>query len=364
MTTGHRYSKLLEIAQQNDSVRRRELLNEVTELFFESTGQRSAVETRLFGDLMAKVAFELDQEVRRELSSRFERRGDPPRELAVALVNDTIEVAAPVLRSARSLTDDDLIAVVRHRGFDHQMVVTTRSEVSEAVSDALVAHGSDAVVASLLSNEGARIGDTTYESVLDRAMVNPDLHAPMVKRESIPPHVLNSLFVVVDGPMRKEILRRNAGLSEADVSRAMERARARVEMRAGSLPPDYEVATRQIGALKARGALQATLLPSLWRNGEVTAFVVALADLSGLDFHTVNGLVTRRDCDGLAMIARACGFERALFVTIAVLILGADGMGSAETLGRMYNDVPVEAAQRALRFLKVRQASGSVSAAA
>lgn len=364
MNTGERYAKLLDIARQTDSGRRRELLHEVTDLFFESTEDQSPVETRLFGELMAKVAFELDQEVRKELSNRFEPSGSAPRELARALANDVIEIAAPVLRTARNLTDDDLIAVVRHRGHEHQMVVTQRPVVSEAVSDALVTHGNDTVVASLLSNEGARISYTTFEVVAQRAEANPELHAPVVNRQAVPAHVLNSLFLTVAKPMREEILRRNAALSEAELALAMERAQTRIAMRAGALPADYEAASRQVAAFRSKNALTPPLLPSLWRNGERTAFRIALAELTGLDFSVVDRLVEQQDTDGLAMVCRASGFDRALFVTIAVLILGASGMGAAETLGRMYNDVPPDAAQRAIRFLKVRALQQGAAAAA
>jgi uncharacterized protein (DUF2336 family) len=362
MQTGERYGKLLEIARQTDSARRRELLNEVTDLFFDEGAKASPVETKLFGELMAKVAFELDQEVRRELSSRFETAGNAPRELATALAHDVIEVAGPILRTSRSLTDDDLIAVVRHRGHEHQMQVTQRPVVSEAVSDALVTHGNDTVVASLLSNEGARISDDTYETVLVRAEANPALHAPVVQRTTVPPHVLNSLFLVVSGPMREEILKRNASLSEADLAKAMERAQARVGVTVGVLPQDFEAANRMVMAMKAKGTLLPQMLPTLWRNGDRTAFRIALAHLTGLDYTAISSLVERQDTDGLAMVCRASGFDRALFVTIAVLLMGSSGMGAAETLGRMYNEVPVEAAQRAIRFLKVRAVSSAQAA--
>jgi hypothetical protein len=58
------------------------------------------------------------------------------------------------------------------------------------------------------------------------------------------------------------------------------------------------------------------------------------------------------------MICRAANIERPLFVTLAVLIGGGDdAMARAEEFGRMYNSVPVEAAQRAMRFFKVRKSA-------
>jgi hypothetical protein len=72
----------------------------------------------------------------------------------------------------------------------------------------------------------------------------------------------------------------------------------------------------------------------------------------------VAGIIDRKDIDGLAMICRASNIERPLFVTLAVLTCGGDeAMQRAEEFGKLYNDVPVEAAQRALRFMKVLKAA-------
>ncbi|HRO04344.1 MAG TPA: hypothetical protein PLS69_12135, partial [Terricaulis sp.] len=64
------------------------------------------------------------------------------------------------------------------------------------------------------------------------------------------------------------------------------------------------------------------------------------------------------DMDGLAMVCRAANIERPLFVTLAVLACGGDdAMTRAEEFGKMYNQVPLEAAQRAMRFFKVRKSA-------
>ena len=87
-------------------------------------------------------------------------------------------------------------------------------------------------------------------------------------------------------------------------------------------------------------------------------FLYGLAEITQLEPDTVADIVGRQDIDGLAMICRASNIERPLFVTLAVLTCGGDeAMARAEEFGRMYNNVPVEAAQRALRFFKVRKSA-------
>jgi uncharacterized protein (DUF2336 family) len=362
MQTGERYSKLLELARENSSEKRRELLGDVTDMFFASQNDRSDVEATLFGDLMAKVAYELDVEVRKDLSARFVEVS-APRSLAFALAHDDeVAVAAPILRNSTTLTQDDLISVVQRRGDAHRLVITKRPDVTEALSAALVAHGDDKVVASLINNETAQVAPDTFDVIVDRAQSSRMLHNPLVSRRAIPPEHLNRLYMSVDATLRARILERNAQLTEAELNASIERAKVRVAVSNGALPDDFEAASESVKLAKNTKTLTPQSLPRLWRDKEMTRFFLSFAELTGLDYHRVFHIFEQKDLDGIAMISRASGFDRALFVTLAVLILGEQGMGQAKTLGDMYNDVPVEAAQRALRFMKLRASTLSQAA--
>jgi uncharacterized protein (DUF2336 family) len=362
MQVGERYSKLLELARENSSEKRRELLNDVTDLFFTSQNDRSDLESNMFGELMAKVAYELDVEVRKDLSARF-TDGTAPRRLAVALANDAeISVAAPILRNSASLTQEDLIAVVENKGDAHRMWVTKRHDVTEALSAALVTHGDDKVVASLIKNETAQVSDDTFDQIVDRAAKNVELQQPLVSRKTIPAEHLNRLFMSVNASLRAKILERNSQLSEEELNAAMERAKTRVSVFNGALPPDYEAVADSVRLAKNINALVPSVLPTLWRDKKFTQFLVTFAELTGLDYHQSEQLFDAKDLDGIAMVSRAAGFDRALYVTLAVLVLGESGMSQAKVLGELYNEVPVEAAQRALRFMKLR--AGTLAKAA
>jgi hypothetical protein len=58
------------------------------------------------------------------------------------------------------------------------------------------------------------------------------------------------------------------------------------------------------------------------------------------------------------MVCRAANLERALFATLAMLIVGGErATGQAEAFAKIYAAVPLESAQRALRFFKVRKSA-------
>ena len=67
--------------------------------------------------------------------------------------------------------------------------------------------------------------------------------------------------------------------------------------------------------------MTASVLAAMLRNGDRTKFLVALAELSDIDFHTVRRIVDGQQLDALAIICKAADFDRALFLTFAVLIL-------------------------------------------
>lgn len=360
METGARYTKLLEIAHETSSERRRELLHEVTDLFFESHATSTPAEQHMFGDLIGKVAFDLNNEVRKELSERF-IGGQAPRNLALALADDVLEVAAPILQHTKSLTDEDLVKIVQNKGTHYQIAVSKRDEVSEVLSDALVTHGNDVVLTHLLRNEGAQISEITYDKVVTRAEANPDLHGPMVARKAIPPEVLNQLYSMVSGPMRKEILERNQNLSPEEVEAAMARARTKIGVQTGALPADFEAAQTRLTELSAQGELDPGQLPNIWRSDDTTLFALAFAQIVGVDYFAISKLINSADVDGMAMLCRAKNFPRALFVSIAALTIGNNGMEDAAKLGHLYNEVPVEAAQRALRFMQIRTATAKAA---
>ncbi|KAF0113861.1 MAG: hypothetical protein FD128_1083 [Hyphomonadaceae bacterium] len=344
METGARYTKLLEIAHETSSERRRELLHEVTDLFFESHATSTPAEQHMFGDLIGKVAFDLNNEVRKELSARFIGGH-----------------AAPILQHTKSLTDEDLVKIVQNKGTHYQIAVSKRDEVSEVLSDALVTHGNDDVLTHLLRNEGAQISEITYDKVVTRAEANPDLHGPMVARKAIPPEVLNQLYSMVSGPMRKEILERNQNLSPEEVEAAMARARTKIGVQTGALPADFEAAQARLTELSAQGELDPGQLPNIWRSDDTTLFALAFAQIVGVDYFAISKLINSADVDGMAMLCRAKNFPRALFVSIAALTIGNNGMEDAAKLGHLYNEVPVEAAQRALRFMQIRTATAKAA---
>ena len=356
---------LIDLAREPSSERRRVLLREVTDMFFVNPDQRGGGELALFDDVLSQLAGEMETAVRAELAGRMADASSPPMRLVRGLAGDEKpDVALPILERSKALTDADLMYVAANRGQGHLKAISRRRSVSEAVSEAIVERADDETLNVLLRNEGAELSRQAHETVVGRAEVNPALHAAVVSRSSLPVDLLNEMYFVVESQLRAKILERNAATDPAVLEAALAAGRKRLATKDGALPADYEAAEREVRSLVARKALTPKALASMLRGRETTKFMVALAELADIDFHTARLILERRELDALAIVCKAADFDRSLFLTFAVLILDrdADAMGRAKEYGELYAALPRDAAQRTLRFWRMRRQAPELAA--
>lgn len=355
---------LIALAREPSSERRRELLREVTNLFFNAEGGPPPAEIALFDEILSQLASDMEEAVRGELAERMAEAGKAPPRLVVGLANDVIAVARPILTHSSLLSEADQLNVARTHGQDHLRALSQRPGVSANVTDAIVERGDDQTLSVLLRNQSAELSRKAQEDVVDRAVANPDLQEAVIDRQSLPADLLNELYFVVEARLRDKIMERNAGLDPNELEKALAAGRKQVATRDGSLPADYASAESAIRNLRLHRGLTPQALAAMLRNGETTKFLVALAELADVDFHTARRILDRKELDALAIICKAAEFDRALFLTFAVLILDreVDAMGRAREYGELYNELPKEAALRTLRFWRMRRNTGDVAA--
>jgi len=355
---------LIDLAREDSSTKRRELLRELTDVFFTPQAPRSGAELEIYDSVLTQLSDEMEEAVRAELSARFAETEGAPLRLVRQLASDEIAVAAPLLARSRDLTEEDLLQVVRTKGQAHLRAVSSREAVSEAVSEVIVERGDDQTLGVLLENEGARLSRGASEAAVERAAKNKDLHEAVVNRRDLPPDLLNEMYFVVEARLRQRILEQNTRIDPALLEQALSKGRRRVAASDGALPPDYDEAEAYITELRNAGELTPKVLARFLRSGGMTHFLVALAQLADIDFHTARHIVEKRELDALGVVCKAADLDRALFLTYVVVLLGpdGDGMGKAHEYGKMYAALPRETAMRTLRFWRMRRQEGGLAA--
>ena len=351
------FSHLRDLAAEPSSEKRRELLRTITDMFLGDPCERNETECLLFDDVVSAVARDLESSVRIELSEKLADAKAPVRgTLRRFAMDDDIEVARPILERSTELTEDDLLEVITSRTQEHMLAVTRRANVTERVSTAIVDHGAERIIASLLGNSGAVINRESLEKVAERAQTSKLLQKSFVNRDEVPLDLLNELVMVVQKDLRKEILNRFQNVSPEEIDAALAKGRKLVKQNFGKAGREQKAAQEKIDKLQQRNGLKVDVLLRFLQENDPTAFAEALGRLSGIGYKNALKIYRERDVDSLAMTMKALDAPLPLFATTAAYIAGVtDALSQVQRYAGVYKDVPSEAARRALRFWKVRE---------
>ena len=130
---------LLALAQDKSKSGRSMMIAAFTELCSGEERMLSARDRSIISDIVRQLLKEMEIPVRRAVAERLSRAPDASRELILALANDTIDVAYPILIHSEILQEDELIEIVLYRTMEHQVAIARRPHIGERVSGALVA---------------------------------------------------------------------------------------------------------------------------------------------------------------------------------------------------------------------------------
>ena len=277
----------------------------MTNLFFAGEEPHTPAGLDLFDNVLCQLSVEMEEAVRIELAERVAGSAQAPRRLLSDLAYDKIAVAAPILARSAGLSVEDQLRIAQTKGEAHLRALSQRQGVSAPVTDEIVKRGTDETLNVLLRNPSAALSRQAQETIVDRAQGNPALHEAVIDRHNLPIDLLNEMYFVVEARLRDQILEKNNSLSAADLEAALSVGRKTVAARDGALPGDYVEAETAIRAMKRRGQITPQALSGMLRGGETTRFLVALAELAGVDFHTARRILERKELDALAIICKA-----------------------------------------------------------
>ena len=353
------FHRLIDLAKEPSSEKRRELLRQVTDIFLDKAPSYSDAEREHFGAILGRVSTEMDIAVRRQLAKQFANVPSAPHGLIQQLANDEFSVAKDVLLKSTVLSDADLIAIAHSQGQEKLEAIAGRHSVSEAVSEAIVENGNDHVVVKLVANAGAAVSRATLRRVVERSEANEALQAPLAGRADLPPDMLQDMFMFVSSELRAKITQRLDSLPAAVVEKAFNDAAQSFSKEVRQQKDLDRRAMVYIREMARRKELNEALLHQLLRGNQTVEFIHAFANLADVDVKTVRRIVDTRNTEGVAIMCKAARFDRSTFSAI-VFFLDKSAQRSvqgANDLVALYDKVTPESAQRVMRFWRVRKDS-------
>ena len=178
--------------------------------------------------------------VRTVIAEELQAMPDAPHDLILRLAQDAaIEVAAPVIRFSPLLTEEDLLALLAAPPVPATVTaIGRRPQLSERISEAVVARADETATAALLANGSAAIREHTLDRLIAEAATHAAWQESLVRRSGLPAGAVLTLATMVADHLLEPLVTRSD--LDPTLSRVL---RARVALRlercgAAPLPPD------------------------------------------------------------------------------------------------------------------------------
>lgn len=346
---------LFKLARDKSAAGRKALVNAVSDLFFNNKDVLTDREKALMTDILRQIIHDVEMSVRRELAERLADAHQAPHELIVALANDEIEVAHPLLIQSDILHDFDLVEIIHHRTLEHQLAIAMRKTLTESVTDALVETGNEDVVAKMIENPSARISKSTMEYLVDQSKRVDTYQNPLLKRPDLEPELAKKMYWWVSAALRQHIVK-NFKIDAADLDETLETTVKNVIDRHGvSGEAENSKPARLADRLAEDGKITPRMLVQVLRQGEIPLFEAMFAKISGLRPRLLRRMLFEPGGEALAILCKAVSIDKTDFASIFMLSRKArntDRVTNPQDLKRileLFDRIQPDAADRMLK---------------
>lgn len=266
-------------------------------------GELSDTEYHLAVAICQKLAEDADVSVRQALSDTVKASSEIPKELAVQLASDVLEVSLPVLQMNLLLDDNDLLKIVHEGDSAKQVAITRRSTLSAPLSHTLAEVGDEDVVDSLLKNKGAEVVEVTFNVMLDRFEESERIHSGIVMRDSLPSAVVEKLVDVVGDQLKSHLLS-NYELPPLLLEKMILESKGDAQNRLMTNPSFKRDAEVLVNGLYKQNKLTPELIVRALEMGDRSFFEHSLAAKASIPVENVRVLIRDEGKKGFAALYR------------------------------------------------------------
>ena len=228
--------------------------------------------------------------VRQVLSENLKKHPGIPHDVAFALANDVTDVATPILQVSSVLTDVDLMEIIGAGDQTKQLAIAGRPQISEGISDALVATANEEIVTTLVANEGAALSEPSLQMVIDLHGTSQAVQERLVYRPHLPLTVSERLVTMVSEHLRDELAKRQELPADLATDLILQ-SRERVVMGLAKTQSNDEELDRLVQQLNENGRLTYSLMLRALCMGDLDFYEAAMSELAGVPIKNARALI-------------------------------------------------------------------------
>ena len=349
--------ELEDVVQHGSAERRAETLRRITGLFLDSAPNFNEAHVALFDDVIGCLIEEIEVKALAELARNLAPVPNAPAGVVRRLAkNDDIEVAGPVLKTAR-LDEPDLKDIAEKKSQAHLLALSSRIHIGEALAEILVDRGDREVARSIATNHSAQLSENAFTTLVKRAEEDGILAEKVGLRTDIPPRLFRQLLMQASDVVQKRLLAQARPDTQAEIRRVL--AKVTDEVAAKAAPRNYTAALAAVRALHKDRKLGEADVAEFAKADKYEETIAALATLCAVPVEVVDRLMSGERADPVLILARAAGF---IWPTVREIISARPGSkpngDTFETALENFERLTAATAQRVVRFWQVRQGTG------
>ena len=348
--------ELERVLRQGSPEKCAEMLTGITNLFLSGASRFNGDHVALFDEVFERLIADIEARARAELSVRLAPVENAPPRLVLRLASDDdISIAAPMLEHSPRLVDTDLRDIAGSKGQGHLLAISGRRGISETVTDVLVRRGDREVVRTVADNQGARLSEKGFSTLVERAVDDGTLAEKVGQRPDIPPRLFRTLLIQATEVVQQRLLTKARPETAAEIRRVLAKVSEDIGLKA-PVPRSYIQAKAAVLALKQQGELAEPALADFAKQGRIEETVVALAELSAVPVETVERLMAGDRPDPVLILCKAGGYS---WQTVRSIILVRPGGKGTSTQGldsahANFERLSPSTAQRVTRFWQIQ----------
>lgn len=325
-------------------------------------GRFSDDEIWTFGEVVTRLADEIEVAARAQLSERLARFDRAPANIINKLAfDDAIEVAGPVLRESKQLETYALVANACTKSQAHMLSISQRENIEERVTDELVTRGNQEVVTSVAKNNGARFSDFGFLHMVQRAEGDSILAEQLGLRKDIPRHVFQQLIAKATDDVKQRLLGERPEMAMHIQSSVADLA-GELQSKFGPSSRGHFVAKRVVSTQHRLGNLNETSISNYARSHRLEEVTIGLSLLCALPSDVIERVMLDRNREMLLILCKALDFS--WDTTMVLLFLGAkDHRITASELSDLeseYARLNIETSKSVLSFYQSRKSGAAM----
>jgi uncharacterized protein (DUF2336 family) len=316
-----------------------------------------------FGEVIGKLASEIEVAARAQLAKRLARIDNAPIKIVNKLAfDDSIDVAGPILQHSERLDVRTLVANVRAKSQSHLLAISKRNTIAIPVTDELVTRGNREVVGSVAKNGGARFSDFGFLHMIKRSENDSILAEQLGLRRDISRHLFQQLIAKASDDVKKKLVQERPDLSGPAQSSVSDVTGA-LHSKFGPATKNYFAAKRTVAIQHQNGNLTEDNILEFARAHKIEEATVGLSVLCALPVDVVERALGDTNREVALILTKALEFSWE--TTMSLLFLSAKdhriSVQDLENLRKEFASLNAETSRSVLRFYQSRKIAAATS---